>query len=114
MEKPTARLFQTAPKPTDTLAKVESSNDNEKTKIFSNPKPKYSPKPSVSKMKGTIQKTNPPKEQQTLIAIPIDKEGQDLANSDKEKLGNQQEDLHIKEKETKEPEVYLHFSLVIF
>lgn len=63
------------PGPTKTLVEVESSDDNEKTRIFSNPKPKPYSKPGVCKTKGTGRKTNPPKEKQTSIVGPTDKEG---------------------------------------
>lgn len=72
------------PEPIENLVEVEGSNDNEKTQIFSNRRPKPSPKPYVSKTKGTSQKINPPKEKQTSTAGHANKEGKDLANYNKE------------------------------
>ena len=91
----TNQTFQATLKPTETLVKVKSLDDSEKTQIVLNPKTKPSPKPGVSKLKGTNRKTNPPKEQHISTDDPTNKEDQDLAKSDKEKRGKQQEGLHI-------------------
>lgn len=83
----------------------ESSEDSEKTQIFSNQKPKPSPKPSVNKTKGAIPKTNPSKTTTTSVVGPYDKEGKYLANPDEKAQDKQPKDLLVEEKETKEPEV---------
>lgn len=80
----TTRTFQDVPEPIENLVKVEGSDDNEKTQIFSNHRPEPSPKPYASKAKGTSQMTNSPKEKQTSTAGHADKEGKDLANYNKE------------------------------
>lgn len=67
---------------TENLDEDESSKDREKTQIFLNLKLKPYLKPNINKTKGTISKTNPPKETTTSIVGPSDKGGKDLDNLD--------------------------------
>lgn len=94
------------PEPTETLAEVKRSDDDEKTQIFSKPKPKPSPKQGINKTKVTSQKTNPPKEKPTLIVGLADKKGKNLANSDKETS-------ILKRKIRRNLMYYLYFSFII-